>query len=287
MESLLAGVLALAAGLVAGQHPRVAGVLTLLADLVRKRKPPAILLLVLFVLPLVAAGALAVEPRETPAQRRERDAVRESLVRVRCGHAQGSGTVVWSRGGRSVVLTAGHVVAGPGELSVRGGGKTHKGELLGRDAVADLAALLVSADLPAVRVASKDPADGAHVLMMGVTSLWSRGELRDRGKLDRMDVYTLGYESDAGDSGGGVFCGGELVGVHCGKAWVNGPDEPPVAYCAAAKPVRVFLSTVIGPDGPRPPPAPKGVEQPAAKKVIGYRCQIVNGRKVCVPVYEP
>lgn len=172
--------------------------------------------------------------------------VRDALVRVRCGSAQGSGTVIWSDGSRSVVLTAAHVVAGGGELSVRGEGKTYPAQLLGRDDTADLAALVVSAKLPAVRVAIADPADGADVLLVGMTSLWSKGKIDRREEWRGGETYLLGagYESDSGDSGGGVFVGADLVGVHCGKVGAN-RDSVNTPYAVGAKPIRTFLARLF------------------------------------------
>jgi len=182
--------------------------------------------------------------------------VRNALVRVRQGSAQGSGTVIWSESGRSVVLTAKHVVEDPGELTVRGNGKTYPATLLGRDESADLAALLVEADLPAVPVAAADPLDGAEVMMVGMTSLWSKGRIDRREQWQGGETYLLGggYESDSGDSGGGVFAGGELVGVHCGKV---GADKYSVRtpYAMGAKPIRSFLARVFKRNGTQTVPA--------------------------------
>lgn len=218
-----------------------------------------------------------------PTAKAELSRIRDALVRVRCGDAQGSGTVIWSESGKSVVLTAAHVIAGGGDLTVRGEGKTHKADVLGRDDGADLAALLVSVELPAVTVSAADPRDGAEVLMVGMTSLWSRGRIHGTSTLTGRAIYLIDYDSDHGDSGAGVFVAGELVGVHCGKVSLT-PGSAGTPYCTGAKPVRAFVATCFA----RKAPAPSAsVIEPPAKKLIGYRCQIVNGRKMCVPVYEP
>lgn len=219
--------------------------------------------------------------------------VRDSVVRVRRGNASGSGTVIWSEDGRSVVLTAAHVVAaGDGDVTVRGEGKTHAARILGRDDSADLAALLVTAELPAVAVSDADPAAGSEVLMVGLTSIWSAGKIGRGYQLEGRDVWELSYESDYGDSGAGVFLRGELCGVHCGKVGST-PTAAGVPYCTSAKPVRAFLAKLFRRDGGKtvlveiPKPMPAKIVPPAERRVVGYRCMIVDGRKVCVPIYEP
>lgn len=197
--------------------------------------------------------------------------LRDALVRVRSGDGSGSGTVVWSGDGKSVVLTAAHVLSRGAEHTVRAAGKWHAAQVLASDPAADLAALLVAAPLPAAPVADADPADGAEVTMYGVTSLWSRGAITGGMTLEGRAVYTLGYDSDGGDSGGGVFANGHLVGVHCGKV---GDTRAAVGkpYCTAAGPVRAFLARVLKRDGaktvlvdqPKAAPAPKAVPVPKA-----------------------
>jgi S1-C subfamily serine protease len=170
--------------------------------------------------------------------------VRDACVRVNCGPYSGSGTVIWSSGGKSVVLTAAHVVKSGGGLTVRGGGKTHPAFILGRDDAADLVALLVSGTLPAVKVSQRDPGVGSEVLMVGCTSLWSRGNILSQGTLSGRTAWQSSYESDQGDSGAGVFAGGELVGVHFGKV-----DERP--SCTAIQSVRTFVASVLDRNGPK------------------------------------
>ena len=189
---------------------------------------------------------------------------RDSLVRVKCGDGSGSGTVVWSDGNRSLVLTAAHVLTRGRESLVRAEGKWHRADVLASDAGADLAALLVAAALPAAAVAENDPAADAEVLMYGVTSLWSKGRITGGMVLDGRAVYTLGYDSDSGDSGGGVFAGGRLVGVHCGKVGES-REAARSPYCTAAGPVRKFLAGVLKADGPKAVAVapPKGDPKPA------------------------
>jgi hypothetical protein len=214
-----------------------------------------------------------------PAAAADLAKVRDSLVRVNCGRASGSGTVVWSEGGRSVVLTAAHVVETADDVTVRGSGKTHKAQIIGADAASDLAALLVAAELPAVKVSAADPVAGTEVLMVGCTSLWSRGTVEG---FDR-HTYLLGYDSDSGDSGAGVFVAGELVGVHCGKV---GPtaETCTTPYCCGAKPVRAFLAKVFRRAGNKTVPVEPAAAIAAAKpKPDEYDTWLVNGQFVRVP----
>lgn len=191
----------------------------------------------------------------------EKRQLRDSLVRVKCGDGSGSGTVVWSADGKSVILTAAHVLSRGADTAVRAEGKWHPAQVLASDATADLAALLVSTSLPAAPVSDLDPTAGDEVTMLGVTSLWSKGAIADRESLTFLsggvsvagDRYLLGADpggqySGGGDSGGGVFFKGELVGVHCGRrgATQRAADTP---YCAGAKSVRGFLKRVLKRDG--------------------------------------
>ena len=135
---------------------------------------------------------------------------RDSLVRVRCGTDSGSGTVVWSERGQSVILTAAHVLGRGGDVAVRGAGQWHRASVLASDDAADLAALLVQTDLPAARVSANDPIIGTHVTMIGVTSLWSKGTIATResdGAKYLLESDPAAEYSDSGDSGGATTAG--------------------------------------------------------------------------------
>lgn len=187
---------------------------------------------------------------------KERDP-RDSLVRVRKGNAQGSGTVVHSGLGWSVVLTANHVVDGGGALTVRGDGRTYPAQVVAQDKDSDLAALLVPADLPAVKVSTADLDAGADVVMVGMSSILSRGKVSSRETLGGREVlhYATHEDSDSGDSGAGVFVKGELVGVHCGKSY-SAPGAKGVPHATAGKPVRAFLKRVFAGEVKAQPTAP-------------------------------
>lgn len=183
---------------------------------------------------------------------------RDALVRVKSGNGSGSGTVVWTDGKRSLVLTAAHVLASGKPVEVRADGKWHVATVVKTDESADLAAVLVMVGLPAAKVSDANPKTGDEVTMYGVTSIWSKGTISGR----EVIRYTSGGEgdrylfaddpgnqySDGGDSGGGVFLKDELCGVHCGR---SGRDRlaTNTPYCAGVKSVRGFLGSMLKVDG--------------------------------------
>ena len=188
---------------------------------------------------------------------------RDSLVRVRAGNAQGSGTVIYAARGQSVILTAAHVVEHGGDLSVRGQGRTHPATVLASDRASDLAALLVEVELPAARLSASDPADGAEVVMIGMTSLFSRGKISGRETLNGHEqiVYATAADSDGGDSGAGVYYEGALCAVHVGKIGTEASAKP---RAVSVRVVRAFLSRVFRREGARFVPV---VPVPVAKAV--------------------
>lgn len=199
---------------------------------------------------------------------------RDALARVRKGNAQGSGTVVHSGQGWSLVLTAAHVVDGPGPLTVRVGGKTVTAQVVEADSAADLAALVIPGDFPAVRVSDADVKDGAEVVMYGMTSIYTRGKVAGRETLNGHEnlTYATAADSDSGDSGAGVFHEGKLCGVHLGKIGTHSADKP---RAAATGPVRRFLSRVMGRGVTA---APKPSQLPAAAPVPAGTIRTTSGR---------
>lgn len=155
--------------------------------------------------------------RAETAPRTELDHLRDASVRVWCGNAGGSGTVVFAEPGRSVVLTAWHVVSGEGPLTVRADGRTLPARVLLSDRAADVAALEVRRELSAVAPVGDAVRAGDPVLLVGGSSIWSRGRASEVATVSDRPCLLADYESASGDSGGGVFAGGELVGVHLGR----------------------------------------------------------------------
>lgn len=153
-------------------------------------------------------------PRDT---RTELDVLRDASVRVWCGDAGGSGTVVFAEPGRSVILTAAHVVDHGAPVTVRADGRTLPARVLLTDRAADVVALEVRRELSAVVSVSDEWDTGDEVLMVGGSSIWSKGKARGAQQLNDRPNLLADYESISGDSGGGVFVRGSLVAVHVGR----------------------------------------------------------------------
>jgi hypothetical protein len=209
--------------------------------------------------------------------------VRDSVARVRRDlgdrYAQGSGTVVHSGQGWSLILTAEHVIDGPGTLTVRVGGKTVPAQVVDSDKAADLAVVLIPGDFPAVKVADADVPDGAEVTMYGLTSVFSRGTIAGQETLNGVPnlAYATDADSENGDSGAGVFHEGKLVAVHLGKMGTEKGAKP---RAAATGPVRKFIRRAL--DGGAKPivPAelPKAEPEPAPKADAPGTLRTTSGR---------
>ncbi|HEY1188770.1 MAG TPA: hypothetical protein VGE74_14035, partial [Gemmata sp.] len=110
----------------------------------------------------------------------------------------------------------------------------------------------------------------------------SRATIRGRDQLGGREVLHYGTEtdSDPGDSGGGVFVGRELVGVHCGKSY-PAPGAKGVPHATATGPVRRFLAKVLRTDGgfsakPAPVPVTKA-DPPGTLRTASGRLLVPNG----------
>ncbi len=170
---------------------------------------------------------------QRPTQRTPR--FYEPAVQISKGNAGGSGVVIGYRQGQAVVLTAWHVVEGPGRLSVvfPGQQKRFAGRLIAHDAALDLAALLVDVDFaPAVApLAHGEPATGEAIVVAG----FGGGQWRERagnvlGVFDHAAVRAcdLGVSplSIPGDSGGPIYAPtGDLVSILWGGP-ARGPGGP-------------------------------------------------------------
>lgn len=176
--------------------------------------------------------------------RTELDVLRDASVRVWCGDAGGSGTVVFAEPGRSVIVTAAHVVDRGGAVEVRAGGKPLPAKVILTDRDSDWAALEVARELPAVVAVGDDVRAGDAALLIGGSSVWTRGvvvralEVREPGSQQWVDTWLIDYPSTSGDSGGGVFVRGQLVAVHVGRYGKGGEyARAPrhfAAFCAKA-----------------------------------------------------
>lgn len=159
--------------------------------------------------------------------------------------AGGTGTVIASEDGRSLVLTNAHVVesaAHPITVTYWCDGKpwTQPATYLGGSAVStvsadtisvhgpDLALISIAADLPAVEVAESIPAEGEAVSLFGFGGTGStvypkhksgRVLREDGGRTTAGDPITrTSIATVNGDSGSGIFNDrGQLVAVHWGR----------------------------------------------------------------------
>lgn len=146
----------------------------------------------------------------------------------------GTGTVIHSEGGRSLIITAAHVVEdGNGTLSVTtSSGVRHSATYLfgsrvrhtGPGMIAvdgpDLALLEVNVALPAVPVAESEPGLRARVRLWGYGGGRFRaivGEALGFARFESPPNSLSSLPTISGDSGGGVINdAGELVAVHSG-----------------------------------------------------------------------
>lgn len=146
--------------------------------------------------------------------RTELDVLRDSFVRVRTDRFGGSGVVAWSEPGRALVFTCWHVIADGSPVVVRTGGRTLPARVVEVDRAADVVLLEVARELPAVAAVEDDaPAVGDEVLMLGASSIWSRGKVLDTGEVNGRPSASGNFEGYSGDSGGPVFRAGVLVGI--------------------------------------------------------------------------
>lgn len=198
-------------------------------------------------------------PRDT---RTELDVLRDASVRVWCGDAGGSGTVVFAEPGRSVIVTAAHVIDRTNAVEVRAGGKPLTGKVVLIDREADWAAVEVARELPAVVAVGDDVKEGDDALLIGGSSVWTRGKVVESIKLGRpgsareVETWLLDYASTSGDSGGGVFVRGQLVAVHVGRYGKSSE------YARAPRHFAGFCAQAIHPNASSrpaylPEPAPK------------------------------
>ncbi len=138
----------------------------------------------------------------------------------------GSGTVVACEQGKSLIVTNKHVVEdGDGSFSISNGGKSYTGRLLTVDSKADLAVIVVDAELPVAPLAIEEPAAGTKVIQWGCDS---RGRLvmvekygevvGAKPRIDNMGDLLTTIDAYEGDSGSGVFnFEGRVVGITWGK----------------------------------------------------------------------
>ena len=210
----------------------------------RERRSPRRGLVGLWIAVVAVAGGAGPDDRP----RSDDDWTFRPTVLVRNGSSQGSGTVIASVKGETLVLTAAHVVKEPGLLRVefhrynlgiesRAAGEgwplAVKAEVAGTDVAADIAILRIRR-LPALpfvaRLAAGDeePALGTLVTSVGIDrgthlSSWDARVVEVAwfemdGEAERPFLITT-KPPEFGRSGGGLFLeNGDLVGVCIGRA---------------------------------------------------------------------
>jgi S1-C subfamily serine protease len=210
--------------------------------------------------------------------RTELDVLRDASVRVWCGDAGGSGTVVYAEPGRSVIVTAAHVIDRANPVEVRAGGKPLAARVILTDREADWAAVEVAKELPCVAAVGDDVKEGDEALLIGGSSVWTKGKVIESIKLGRpgstrqVETWLLDYPSTNGDSGGGVFVRGQLVAVHVGRYGKAGE------YARAPRHFTAFCAKAIHPNANTrpaylPEPAPK-VNKAAAADCPNGNCPL-------------
>lgn len=143
---------------------------------------------------------------------------------------EGSGVIFDERG---YILTNNHVVAGADEIIVvvndkEGKGREVKGQVLGRDAVTDLAVVKINAEgLPVARLGNSDrieagntaiaignPLGFANTVTVGVISALNRDLPIEEGT-ELVDLIQTDAAINPGNSGGALFnLDGEVVGIN-------------------------------------------------------------------------
>jgi S1-C subfamily serine protease len=183
----------------------------------------------------------------------------------------GSGTVVASGKGESLVLTNAHIAPDSNAFYfVIHDEYTFMARWVGASGDADLALLKVDVELPAADLAPSPPAVGSRVSQWGCTAAgpmrFAEGvtEADDPGRRDweRRTFLQSTIRSSNGDSGCGLFdARGRLVGVTYGGP-LEGHGGPSYAMHVGTEVVRGFLSKHTGVKAATGTPATPAVAGP-------------------------
>ena len=148
----------------------------------------------------------------------------KAAVRVRHGSSGGSGVCVWSNGDTLVVLTAAHVVEGPGLTRIYWkDGRTTLGSVVGADSQNDIAVIQCKfkGRVTTIPLASKPPPAGVKVEILGFggpqnTLCRFYGKVIGTGDRISAQAYLL-----SGDSGSGMIYKGTVVGIIRGGPYLS------------------------------------------------------------------
>jgi hypothetical protein len=123
----------------------------------------------------------------------------------------GSGTVIHSKGGESLVITNEHVCPSPdGKFEIQVGRRVYPATWVAHDAVGDLALLKIKEDLPAAQLAERLPEPGEEVWMFGFPGggpmeVKHGKALPDKAQWKGADLFYSAFTPEPGDSGSGVI----------------------------------------------------------------------------------
>jgi hypothetical protein len=148
----------------------------------------------------------------------------KAAVRVRHGSAGGSGVCIWSNGDTLVILTAAHVVDGPGLTRIYWrDGKTTLGRVVGADIQNDIAVIQCKfkGRVTTIPLASQPPPEGAKIEVLGFggpqnTLRRFYGKVIQTGNSLQAQAYLL-----SGDSGSGMIYKGTVVGIARGGPYLS------------------------------------------------------------------
>ena len=220
---------------------------------------------------LLAIGSVVAAPdKPLPGD----DATFRPTVMIRRGNSLGSGTVIASAEGETLVLTAAHVVDGPGPISIElfkynlgverarnvaGFPRKLRATVAARDPDCDIAVLRVGGQLAFPYVArmargGDSPANGTEVTSIGFDKgqrlIGSSTKVR---RVDRVDLDRGGGERsflvtddppELGRSGGGLFRkDGALVGVCVARADFGGKGGKSIGLFSTLGNVRALLGS--------------------------------------------
>lgn len=204
---------------------------------------------------------VAMSPLSAIADAPHPAAVQIAVSRPDASIAYGSGTTIAAENGRSLVLTAAHVVDEDYPTTVIAGGKRYAAKRIAGSKVTyvsptlisidgpDLALLDVDGELDAAEIAEREPVRGARLRQWGFPG--NRQVARSGFAVGYnktyvgVQVYETSLDVAQGDSGAGLFDDdNRLVAVVWGGA-------PGAQCCVGTTTIRQFVSVGMGPRFPR------------------------------------
>jgi len=174
---------------------------------------------------LLCMLATAAAAQEVVRYQADRSGLHRCVVRVQCGNAAGTGTIVETNG-YDVVITAAHVVSGGDAVTLWDGTRRINGEVIGRDKANDVAVIaarnLDMLDVIAAPLLDRRARQGETVQHCGYA----------RGRLESTKGVVLAAndsrarctgEAISGDSGSPFFIDGKVAGIVTNKTTYSVP----------------------------------------------------------------